>query len=162
MHAHTHARTHTHTQFHAFWMWIYVYKLVFTLDHLFSTSQNGDIGSKSCYYLSTPLDTEHVFTLLYRQFTGSPHKLVKVTFLSSHVGSDKLKKVQRACAFVTYTLHCCTRIMYEAQWSTTLQWNCRLHLSLTTWLLYYSIDWGICSVIILVMFDVVTIMRWSY
>ena len=58
-----------------------------------STSQSGDIGSKCCYYLSTVLDTEHVFTLLYKQFIGSPHKMTKVTFLSSHVGSDKLKKV---------------------------------------------------------------------
>ncbi|XP_065907778.1 protein mono-ADP-ribosyltransferase PARP4-like isoform X3 [Dysidea avara] len=55
--------------------------------------KNGEIGNKSCYYLSTLLDTEHVFTLLYKQFTSSPHKLVKVTFLSSHVGSDKLKKM---------------------------------------------------------------------
>ncbi|XP_065907785.1 protein mono-ADP-ribosyltransferase PARP4-like isoform X2 [Dysidea avara] len=55
--------------------------------------KNGEIGNKSCYYLSTQLDTEHVFTLLYKQFTSSPNKLVKVTFLSSHVGSDKLKKM---------------------------------------------------------------------
>ena len=70
---------------------------VHILDHIFSTLQNGEIGNKSCYYLSTLLDTEHVFTLLYKQFTSSPHKLVKVTFLSSHVGSDKLKKV---CTYI--------------------------------------------------------------
>ena len=57
------------------------------------TSQSGDVGSKSCYYLSTVLDAEHVFTLLYKQYISSPHKMTKVTFFSSHVGSDKLKKV---------------------------------------------------------------------
>ena len=70
-----------------------VYVCMYILDHILSTLQDGEIGSKSCYYLSTQLDSEHVFTLLYKQFTSSPHKLVKVTFLSSHVGSDKLKKV---------------------------------------------------------------------
>ena len=54
---------------------------------------HGDIGNKSFCCLSTLLDTEHVLTLLYRQFTSSPHKLVKVTFLSSNVGSDKTHTV---------------------------------------------------------------------
>ena len=91
------------------------YILVITL----CTSQSGDIGSKCCYYLSTVLDTEHVFTLLYEQFIGSPHKMTKVTFLSSHVGSDKLRKVCihiKAFKLHTASLYVCTYvcILYNA------------------------------------------------
>ena len=75
-----------------------------TQNDVFYDHQSGEIGRKCCYYLSTVLDTEHVFTQLYKQFTSSPHKMTKVTFLSSHVGSDKLKKV---CMCVLYCMCVC-------------------------------------------------------
>jgi len=116
-HTHTkHTRTCTaHTYMYSTHIWNHMYNCILRTDTIwcekFSYSpQHGDIGSKSCYYLSTLLDTEHVFTLLYRQFTSSPHKLVKVTFLSSHVGSDKLKKVHTR---TDTTQSCVYKLGYE-------------------------------------------------
>lgn len=97
---------------------IYVYTFVRTymcVSHVITAIlQNEEIGSKCCYYLSTVLDTEHVFTQLYKQFTGSPHKMTKVTFLSSHVGSDKLKKV---------------RMHLHITWSKSLKLQAALYIS---------------------------------
>ena len=55
--------------------------------------QTGELGKCECRYVTSALDAEYVYTQLYRQYTTSPHYLIKTPFLSSQIGSPQLRKV---------------------------------------------------------------------
>jgi poly [ADP-ribose] polymerase len=55
--------------------------------------KDGELGKKQCAYLSSPLEGEQAFSLLYHRYTGSPHHMTKEHHISAHIGSDTLKKV---------------------------------------------------------------------